>query len=169
MAKRERNPRAGCFVKRGAAYEITELGLAHVREMAAIGARPSEIAQYFNVGADFMLRALDYEHELYKPEIEEAFNEGATEFKRRILMAQSNLAETNAQMAIHLGKHHLGQKDDAQEVNHTIRVVGTLPDYEGGADEWRRRFAPTPLQVVDAPKASRGELVEVEEAEIVKE
>ena len=65
-------------------------------------------------------------------------------------------------MAIHLGKHYLeGQEDKPQEHNHTIRVVGTLPDYSASSAEWSKQFAPDTVQQLAQPKVINADDIEV--------
>lgn len=171
MAKHQRKPREGCFVPQtggtSVPYVMTDIGIAHVAQMAALGCSIGEIAQYLRVSGSWLRETLDIEHDNFRQDIADAFDEGTTEFKKRIREHQYNLAETNAQMAIHLGKHHLGQKDDALEVNHNVKIVGTLPDYGSTPDDWRRQFAPSVLQSVEPPK--QGKQPVVIEAEVLKE
>jgi hypothetical protein len=158
MAKRV--PRAGLIDVVGNNYVPTELGLAHIGQMAAIGAKVREIAQYLRVSEKYLRDALDPDSEYFVPAIDAAFNDGQSEFRKRLLQAQAALAESNAQMAIHLGKQHLDQRENPVEHNHTIRVVGTLPDYGGNADDWKRQFAPSALQAVPAPDVIDAEVIE---------
>lgn len=165
-----REPRKGCFEKPNSPndrYIITDIGIAHVQELASLGAQPREIAQYLRVSNEWMRKALDPENEDFNQDVADAFDEGSSEFKRRLLGHQAALAETNAQMAIHLGKHHLNQKDDATEINHNIRVVGTLPDYGSSSDDWKRQFAPSALQKVEPPRPAKS--AQVVDVEIVEE
>jgi hypothetical protein len=166
MSSERKRGRPGCVEYRGGEYQFTELGLAHVREMAALGSSPSEIARYLRVSPDYIQKAIDPDSGRYREDIAEAYDEGASEHVLRLRKHQDALGETNAQMAIHLGKHFLGQKEDTQEINHNIRVVGTLPDYTASADDWKRQFAPSALQAVEAPKPSRANVIE---AEVVEE
>jgi len=170
MGKQLRTPRKGCFEPLANSrdrYRLNELGLAQVTELASLGAKIPEIAQYLRVSGEWLRQAMDAEGDNFQQDVLDAFDEGSSEFKRRILQHQAALAETNAQMAIHLGKHHLNQKDDATEVNHNIKIVGTLPDYGNSADDWKRQFAPTPVQAMEAPKPTKQ--ADVIDAEVVKE
>lgn len=96
------------------------------------------------------------------PEFYEAYNSGRWEFSKELRESQVELAKVNSQMAIHLGKHFLGQDDKPQEVHHLHRVVGTLPDYDATSADWQRKFAPDP--VVDGGKLIEQE---IEDAEVV--
>ena len=155
---RERKPRAGLIEVDGPAYHATGLGLAHIQEMAAIGSQPAEIADYLRVGTEWVRRAIDAEHEQYDPDVADAYSEGRHEYLKRLRQAQQNLADVNAQMAIHLGKQYLDQRDAEVEHRHVHQVFGTMPDYDATSDSWRKQFAPEAMQ-------ARPMKIEVEDAE----
>lgn len=153
MARRkERAPRLGCVEVvdgRSHAYELTDIGIAQVIELATLGHSPSEIDRYLNVSKGFIKSRIDDDSPTFDADIAEAFEAGQHEFTNRLRQAQSDLAVTNAQMAIHLGKHHLGQKDDVVEHNHTHRVIGTLPNFTNQSiDDWKREFVPEPVRAI---------------------
>ena len=146
-----RTPRIGCVEKDGCSYRLTDTGLMHVLEMSSLGCSLGEIADYLRVGRKWMIARTDEESEDFDERIANAYQDGLGEFKRRLRIGQQNLAETNAQMSIHLGKHFLDQKDVQHvEVNKKIQIVGTLPDYGQSPDQWLRQFAPTPLQAPES-------------------
>ena len=154
MAK-ELKPREGLVdvvkVKGTQAYVLTGLGLAHVKEMAALGSSMTEIAEYLKVDKSWISRSCNPESDTYDHLVHESFLEGQSEFKQRIRRHQLELSEHNATMAVHLGKQYLGQKDQVQEHHHVHQVVGTMPDYDKTSDEWKRQFAPDAvLRIEDA-------------------
>lgn len=155
-------PRAGCVEMVEGLAVLTPIGLAHVREMAALGSNKTKIAKYMRIPVSTFTDWLDPENVRYIPEIHEAFLDGEQELESRIQRAQLDLMETNSQVAIHLGKHYLGQHDRPVEHNHRVAVVGTLPDYSQSSDDWAKSFAPTPLQ--DKVKA-----LDIIEAEVVED
>jgi len=147
-----KNPRAGCVViGANTSYELTEIGLMHVLELSTLGSSVTEIASYLRITPTWLRKSLDEEdEEHFRPNVAEAFHAGQGEFKKRIRIAQANLGDVNPQMAIHLGKHHLGQTDKQEiEVTKTVHIVGTLPDYAQTPEQWRKQFAPeaVPLKV----------------------
>lgn len=158
----KRPPKKGLVDVVGASYSVTPLGLAHIEQMAALGAKVPQIAQYLRVSEDFLRTSIDSENSRYDPSIDAAFNDGQAVFKKRLLEAQQNLSETNAQMAIHLGKQHLDQREEPVEHHHRVQVVGTLPDYSMGADDWGRQFAPSALQPAIPAKPDRESAVDAE-------
>ena len=141
-------------------YFVTALGIETIESMAAIGHSKSEIAAYLRVSGSWMDNALDDENPAFDSDVFAAFEEGQGVFRGRLRNAQVNLADTNAQMAIHLGKHYLGQKDDVQQHHHVHQVVGTMPDYDATSAEWRAQFAPSAMQ-------ERIEAADIEDAEVV--
>jgi hypothetical protein len=157
--RKDRKPREGLVEVFGGTYVLTGLGLVHVQEMAAVGSQYAEIAAYLRVGVDWVRRSVDDEHDHYDANVANAYHEGRGEYLRRLRQAQQNLADVNAQMAIHLGKQDLNQRDDAVEHRHVHQVVGTMPDYEASSDQWRRQFAPEALQPMRA--------IDVEDAEVI--
>jgi hypothetical protein len=159
----QRKGRLGCveFVK--GAWEISELGLAQIRELAAIGSREKEIARYLQIGEKTFREWVDVDHKRHREDVIEAYEDGSSEFEQRLLRAQANLMETNAQMAIHLGKQRLGQKDDPVVHDHRHQIVGTLPDYNQTSDAWRKQFAP------DTVQAMQIEAQPVEDAVVIHE
>ncbi len=156
---KDRKPRAGLIEMDGPNYHVTALGLAHIQEMAAIGCQTTEVCAYLRVNSGWLRRKIDESHDEYDPDIADAYAEGRSEYVKRLRTAQQNLADVNAQMAIHLGKQDLNQRDDAVEHRHVHQVVGTMPDYEASSDQWRRQFAPETMQPMRA--------IDVEDAEVV--
>lgn len=154
MYKRE--PRKGCVEFVNNRYVFSDIGLAHVRELSALGQSEPEIAQYLRISKECIRQKLEPDHENFDQAVADARDDGLHELKRRIREAQLNLTGTNAQMAIHMGRFHLGQKD-VQEVQVTKRVhiVGTIPDYKEDPSKWLEKFgpaaaAPKQLDVIDA-------------------
>lgn len=145
-------------------FVVTGLGLAHIQQMAAIGSNRAEIARYLRVSDTWLMTKLDEDGDLFDEAIAEAFAEGQSEFSTRLRTAQANLADTNAQMAIHLGKQYLGQRDDAVEHRHVHQVVGTMPDYDQSSAEWRRQFAPDTVQKI-GQEIEDAEFVDIEETD----
>lgn len=154
MPRKARKGRLGLVVVgENNAFELTDVGLATVREMAAIGSDPVEIDNYLMVSKGWLQTRLDEDGPQFDAAIAEAFEEGISEFKGRIRVAQMNLGEVNASMAIHLGRQFLNQKDGTVEHNHTLRVIGTLPDFKNqSGDDWSRQFAPESTRVIAQQK-----------------
>lgn len=149
-----RNPRIGCVVVDGHTYHLTDTGRMHILEMSALGCSVAEIAKYLRVSREWMVQRLDETSEFFDELAANAYNDGAGEFTKRLREGQARLAEVNAQMSIHLGKHYLDQKDVQHvEVSKKIQIVGTLPDYGQTAEDWARNFVPTPLQQPQPPRA----------------
>lgn len=156
-------PRASLIEQMGNKYLPTALGLDTIEQLASIGSTPGEIARYLGVSAAWMKRAIKEDDDFYIRSVAHAYEDGQGEFKRRLRRAQVNLSETNAQMAIHLGKQYLDQRDNPVEHNLTISVVGTMPDYDTTSDDWKRQFAPSPMQGVTQQKPT------ILEAEVVED
>ena len=156
-----RNPRAGCIELVGQRYELTDIGVAQILELASLGSSIREIADYLRVSDAWLRKELDDEGGC--PRAIRAWSEGIGEYKKRIRVAQMAIAEAgNAHMAIHLGKTVLGQKELPQEVNvtKTIHVVGAMPNYQQTPADWQKQFAPD----TSAPQLPKPD---VEEAEVV--
>lgn len=140
--------------------KFTKEELDLIENHARIGGTVTEIAGRLGINAR---TATGWTSEPQRnPAFHKAWHKGRWDFITQLRVAQAELASMNSQMAIHLGKHYLGQDDKPQEVHHLHRVVGTLPDYEATSADWQRKFAPDP--VIDG-----GTLIEqeVEEAQVV--
>jgi len=143
----KRRPRLSCLkVNDNGGYEFTEVGLETVTEMAAEGASIAEIARYLRVTPRFLQRMHNPDDSKFDINFSDAYDDGRHEYILSLRRNQKVLSESNAQMAIHLGKHYLEQDDKPVEHNHLHRVVGTLPDYNATSEEWARQFAPSALQ-----------------------
>lgn len=155
--------RPGCVERVPGSRELklTRKGLAEVFGQAALGATPVQIAAHLRVSFDWFRDKIDPDHQYYDPEVHDAYHEGRSELTTKLRQQQLSLAETNAQMAIHLGKHYLDQHDRPVEHNHKHMVVGTMPDYQQTPETWRQQFAPTALQ--DLKEAE----IEIEDAEVI--
>ncbi len=155
----KRKGRLGCVEFVDGAYVFTDVGLAKISQLASLGSSVAEIARYMRVTTDVIASRIDIEHDNYNEDVADAYADGLNELTEYLREGQRNLAVTNAQMSIHMGKHFLGQKDVQEiNVNKRVHIVGTLPDYSQGPDEWLKNFAPSaltaqpaqPAQVIDA-------------------
>ena len=133
-----------------------------VQELAMEGASIAEIARYLRVTPRFLQRMHNPDDSKFDPDFSDAYDDGRHEYILSLRRNQKGLSETNAQMAIHLGKHYLEQDDKPVEHNHMHRVVGTLPDYNASSEEWARQFAPSALQQHSKPIS-----IDVEDAEVI--
>jgi len=146
-------PRAGCIEiyappGGGTAYQITAAGYQFIYERARQGCSIDEIADALRVSGFLLRSKLDLGNSL-DPEARQAFLEGVSEFRLELRQKQLALAGESAQMAIWLGKQHLGQRDQVEVlIDQTVHVVGATPDYQQEAIDWQRKFAPAglPLQ-----------------------
>ena len=114
--------------------------------MADLGCSLKEIASVIGISARTLQAKnnADEGDRRYDRAFSRAYNAGRSRYLMHIRKSQKDLAEVNASMAIHLGKHELGQHDKPQEHVHTHRVVGTMPDYDATSEQWRKRqFAPS--------------------------
>lgn len=148
----------------GRGYELTEKGQEKAFEHAQLGGTQAELAGLFGVTQKTISLWSDETHKEYKPEFADAWKRGHYYFVAGVRESQFELSKVNAAMAIHLGKHYLGQNDKPVEHHHLHKVVGTLPDYEQGADDWAKNFAPDAVNQIE--EARRIEM-DVEEAEII--
>ena len=140
--------------------KFTSEELRLIEEHASIGGTVTEIAGRLGINAR---TAQDWTNSATaNPAFHKAWHAGRWRFVTELRKSQFELATMNSQMAIHLGKHYLGQDDKPQEVHHLHRVVGTLPDYDATSADWQRKFAPDP--VIDGGKLIEQE---IEDAEIV--
>lgn len=171
MPKRKVKPALISVTKKGRSgekkYRLTDLGLEVVRELALIKCPESEIAAHLGIAMPAFRKMLDETSDSYDPDLEDAIAEGHGEFKKMLRQRQIDLAETNAQMAIHLGRVFLDQHDKSQ-VEHTHRhaVVGTLPDYNSTSDDWKRKYAPEGVLKIEEQR--RIEMGDIEDAEVVE-
>jgi hypothetical protein len=84
--------------------------LGQIKALGAIHCTQAEIAAVLQVSANTIQRFLaDY------PEAQEAYDIGKASFRVSLRRKQFLLADTNAGMAIFLGKNYLGQKDIPDE------------------------------------------------------
>lgn len=144
MSGKKASGRPGCIVPGpNDSFMLTDIGLTHVLELAALGCSQTEIAEYLQVSRQWVQAILDEDGPKACPEAINAFRQGRAELSRRLRQAQLMLADTNAQMAIWLGKQHLNQRDQPIEVTKTVKIVGTLPDYKLTPEDWSRKFAPS--------------------------
>lgn len=154
---RKPNPRPGCIsIGDDGKWTMTDIGLMHVLELSSLGSGITEIADYLRISNDWLHQRLNLEHEKFDPAIYDVYSQGLGEFKKRLRSAQQTLGDVNAQMAIHLGKHYLGQVEKSQiDITKTIQIVGTLPDYAQTPEAWRAQFGPQQAQrQVDAASRS---------------
>lgn len=140
--------------------KFTKKQLEEIERHARLGGNATEIAGHLGLNprtVQFWTTEPDR-----NPEFHKAWHAGKWAFTQELREAQVELSKMNSQMAIHLGKHYLGQDDKPQEVHHLHRVVGTLPDYDATSADWQRKFAPDP--VIDSGKLIEEE---IQEAEII--
>lgn len=134
----------------GVSYEFTELGLGDLATLSSLNAPLKEIADHFHVSERWLRDKLDNDDEARA-----VWLTAMSDLKQRLRKTQLVLSETNPAMAIHLGKHILGQTDKQEvNVNHTVHVVGTVPEFGGSLDTWKKQFAPkTGAEALAAPVA----------------
>lgn len=159
--------RPGCFED----GQITQIGLMHVLELSTLGCSVDEISTYLRVPKKKFLSWINEDSADFDEHIYNAFNEGDMNFKKRLRLAQANLADVNATMAIHLGKQVLGQTDKKEvEITQTVHVVGTLPDYGATPDQWRKQFGPgTGAAQLPGTAPKVLEVIEAESVEVADE
>lgn len=159
--------RPGCFERvegTAAGLRLTKQGVAEVYKQAALGANPSQIAAHMRVSVDWFRQHIDPDHKNYDARTHDAFHQGRSELVTRLRENQLAMSESNAQMAIHLGKHYLDQHDRPVEHTHKHMVVGTMPNYDQTPEDWRKQFAPGPVQQITDEKT-----IDAEDAEVVDE
>jgi len=163
--------RPGCVEKtESGGLRLTGKGLAEVLKQAALGASPAQVAAHLRVSAKWFTDRLNVDHDGFDQSIYCAYCEGRSELATRLRENQLALSETNAAMAIHLGKHYLEQHDRPVEHNHRHMVVGTMPDYEQTPDDWKRQFAPTALQdTIEDNTVMNLNVEKIEDAVVVEE
>lgn len=144
-------------------YALTADGEAKVFEHASRGGGIVELSKLFGVSHSLLSRWKDENDGSYNSDFAGAYEAGEYEFTDVLRESQLELSKVNASMAIHMGKHYLGQDDKPQEHHHLHQVIGTLPNYDSSAEDWARQFAPDP--VLEAQKRLE---MEVEEAEVVE-
>lgn len=87
-----------------------------VKTLASIGCTKEECAQFYGRDKTTFIRACQR-----RPELEEAYQKGIAEAKISLRHIQLQHARrftpAGAQMAIHMSKHLLGEKDEALKIN----------------------------------------------------
>lgn len=159
-------PRKGYIVEVDGRFEFTEKGYAKLFELAELGHTKKEAAEFFLVSVNWF-NGITREGS-QDPEAYERWVDGVHSLRGELRQSQKDLSKVNAQMSIWMGKQHLGQLEQLNvEVNQTVHVVGTMPNYTLSADDWARQFAPDAAQPA-LPPAQRA-AVDAEFAEIKDE
>lgn len=143
------------FTMANGGYVPNEAALEEIYHHARRGGTQAELADMFGISRAVFNVWISNDKSKQRPDVRAKWFQGQYEYKAQLRENQLQLSEVNAQMAVHLGKHYLGQDDKPQEVHHLHRVIGTLPDYDQTSGDWARQFAPQP--VIDA-----GHLIEAE-------
>lgn len=145
-------PRRGYIVGVGKTFEFTEKGYAKLFELAEAGHTKKEAAEFFLVSVNwFNGITRDGSQD---PEAYERWVDGVHSLRGELRDGQKQLAKVNAQMSIWMGKQHLGQLEQINvEVNQTVHVVGTMPNYKLNSDDWAKQFSPegAPVPALDKP------------------
>lgn len=139
-------PRPGVLEADGS---MTELGLMIVLELATLGSSSREIASYLRVTRLWLQNRLDEDHELYDDRIATVYQNGQGDYVKRLRKYQMNLAQVSAPMAIHLGKHALGQRDKVEIEHNHVHVIGTMPDREQTPEAWLHQYGPRDQKVLE--------------------
>lgn len=109
-----------------------------VRKVAAMQATYGEAASFFGVSTKAFKKALARD-----PRLQRAWDQGQENGKLTLRRKQHRLASTNATMAIHLGKHYLGQTD---------KTINEITGKDGGPIE----TVDTSLLSIEEKKALHG-------------
>lgn len=154
------------IVKVSGCCELTDLGRSEMAEHVRLGGTLRELSDLLGVKYETVKQWNAKSSSAFWPEFNQIWTENLHAYRKELRMNQMLLSQTKAAMAIHLGKNTLdGQEDKPQEHNHTIRVIGTMPDYGATSAEWSKQFAPTTVHQLAQPKVINAEDVEVVERE----
>ena len=129
--------------KRGRGRPPKELDIDLVKKLAEIQCTDQEIAAVCGVSIDTIARRKA------NPEFAQALEDGKLIGKQSLRRIQWNLAQTNASMAIFMGKNYLGQTDKTEQViEQTARYVVEIPS-ETTPQDWQSTFRPNRTGVDD--------------------
>lgn len=102
------------------------IDMEELEKLAAMQCTASEIAAWFNCTRETIQRRLN------KPEYRDTLEKGRGKGMVSLRRTQFRLAETNAGMAIFLGKNYLGQSDKTETVHSgSLDLKGIMQELDG--------------------------------------
>jgi hypothetical protein len=150
-----------------AAYEFTASAVELISLSAVVGTPINELAALFGRSESWLTARMKE-----RSELQSAYDAADAAGRLELRLAQHDMAQFNAQMAIHLGKTRLRQTEEPAKTEHTVYVVGAQAQFSMSPDEWAKKFMPQDIasNQLPAPGISASKQLQaprIEEAELV--